>query len=138
MSYDFDTLMNEAYDSLENTTNNTHLILPKIICEITVTRINWKNVNEYLKIIKRHPDHFINFLKIEYPDKEFSWFSGSISDGLIIHGKFLKQQFIHDFALKYINMFVICSACKSADTNLIKNSKLYCFECLDCGHSKNL
>jgi translation initiation factor 2 beta subunit (eIF-2beta)/eIF-5 len=139
MSYDFDTLMNEAYESLEKTTNNTHLILPKIIYETTVTRIHWRNVIDYLKIIKRQPDHFISFIKAEYPDKEISWFSNSISDGIIIHGKFLKQQLLHDFAMKYINVYVICSACKSADTELTKlSSKMYSFECLDCGHNKNM
>ena len=139
MSYDFNTLMNEAYDSLEKTTNDTHLILPKVICETTVTRIHWKNVTDYLKIIKRKPDHFINFIKVEYPDKEVSWFSNSISDGIIIHGKFLKQQLLQDLAMKYINAYVICSACKSADTELSKSSsKMYYFECLDCGHNKNM
>ena len=138
MTYEFNVLMNEAYEQLEKKPDS-QLILPKINCETTVTRLHWKNVVDYLKIIKRNPDHFINFLKTEYPDKEISWFSGSLSDGLIIHGKFLKQQLIHDFLLKYINQFVTCSACKSNETELTKiSSKLYCFECLSCGHSKNL
>jgi translation initiation factor 2 beta subunit (eIF-2beta)/eIF-5 len=138
MTYEFNVLMNEAYEQLEKKPDS-QLILPKINCETTVTRLHWKNVVDYLKIIKRNPDHFINFLKTEYPDKEISWFSGSLSDGLIIHGKFLKQQLIHDFLLKYINQFVTCSACKSNETELTKlSSKLYCFECLDCGHNKNI
>ena len=138
MTYEFNVLMNEAYEQLDKKPDS-QLILPKINCETTVTRLHWKNVIEYLKIIKRNPEHFINFLKTEYPDKEISWFSGSLSDGLIIHGKFLKQQIIHDFILKYINQFVTCSACKSNETELSKlSSKLYCFECLNCGHSKNL
>lgn len=138
MSYDFDTLMNEAYESLERK-NETHLILPKIECISTVTKLHWKNVINYLKVIKRKPDHFITFLKTEYPDKEISWFSNSISDGIIIHGKFLKQQIINDIAIKYINQFVICSACKSIDTELVKAfSKMNYFECLNCGHNKNM
>jgi translation initiation factor 2 beta subunit (eIF-2beta)/eIF-5 len=138
MSYDFDTLMNEAYDCLEKK-NENHLILPKIVCVSTVTKLHWKNVINYLKVIKRKPDHFITFLKIEYPDKEINWFSNSISDGIIIHGKFLKQQIINDIVIKYINQFVICSACKSINTELIKSSsKMHYFECLDCGHNKNM
>ena len=138
MSYNFDNLVNEAYESLEQK-NDLQLVLPKIEIELMVTRLHWKNVIDYLTITKRNPTHFINFLKTEYPDKKIDWVSGSISDGLIIHGKFLKQQLIHDFVVKYINQFVICSACKSNETELIKiSSNLYCFECLNCGHNKNI
>jgi translation initiation factor 2 beta subunit (eIF-2beta)/eIF-5 len=138
MTYEFNILMNEAYEQLDKK-SGSQLILPKIDCETTVTRLHWKNVIDYLKVIKRNPDHFINFLKTEYPDKEISWFSSSISDGLIIHGKFLKKHMINDIAIKYINQNVTCSACRSNKTELSKiSSKLYCFECLDCGHNKNM
>lgn len=138
MSYDFDTLMNEAYECLEKK-NTTHLILPKIDYTSTVTRLHWKNVIDFLRVIRRNSNHFITFLKTEYPDKEISWFSNSVSDGIIIHGKFLKQQIINDIAIKYINQYVICSACKSTDTELVKtSSKMNCFECLSCGHNKNI
>jgi len=136
MSYDFDTLMNEAYTYLETDkpANNTHLILPKIIYESNNIRLIWKNVNEFLNVINRQADHFINFIKTEYIDKEFSF----IPEGLIIHGKYLKQQFIYDIAIKYVNMYVSCSVCKSINTKLIKSSKMYNFECLDCSHTKNM
>jgi len=138
MNYEFNILMNEAYESLEKN-NDAKLVLPKIEYETAVTRLHWKNVIDYLRLIKRNPEHFISFLKSEYQDKEISWYSGNIADGLIIHGKFLKQQIINDFILKYINQFVTCSACKSNDTELSKlSSKLYSFECLSCGHNKNM
>lgn len=138
MNYTYEELVNEAYNVLENK-NNLKLVLPKINCESNVTRLHWKNVIDYLKILKRNPKHFINFLKTEYVDKQIDWFSGSLSDGLIIHGKYLKQQIINDFIIKYINQFVICSACKSNETELNKiSSKLYNFECLNCGHNKNI
>jgi translation initiation factor 2 beta subunit (eIF-2beta)/eIF-5 len=138
MNYEFDILMNEAYEQLEKK-SDIKLVLPKIECETSVTRLHWKNVIDYLKILKRNPDHFINFLKIEYQDKEICWYSGDLSDGLIIHGKFVKQQLVHDFILKYMNQFVTCSACKSNETELTKlSSKLYSFECLECGHNKNM
>ena len=137
MTYDFDTLMNEAYELLDKK-NDSPLILPKIECTSTVTKLHWNNVINYLSVIKRSPEHFITFLKTEYPDKEISWFSNSISDGIIIHGKFLKQQIINDIAIKYINQYVICSACKSIDTELVKISRINTFECLSCGHNKNI
>ena len=138
MNYDFNILMDEAYESLDKK-NDTKLVLPKIECETSVTRLHWKNAVDYLSLLKRNPDHFINFLKAEYQDKEISWYSGDLSEGIIIHGKFLKQQLVNDFILKYINQFVTCSACKSNETELSKlSSKLYSFKCLDCGHDKNI
>jgi len=134
MSYDFETLMNDAYDCLDETINNTRLILPKIIFEYTTTRVVWKNTNAYLQLINRSEDHFLNFLKLEYPDKKFSF----ISNNLIIHSKQLKQDFIHDLAINYINKFVICDVCKSTNTDLLKIKKIYKMECLDCGHCKNM
>jgi len=138
MSYDFECLINEAYESLETRTK-TNLVLPKVESYSTVTRLHWKNIMDYLKLINRTPEHFINYIKTENPDKEISWMSGELNEGIIIHGKFLKQQLINDIIIKYINSFVICSACKSYNTELIKkSSKLYYFECIDCEHNKNM
>ena len=69
MSYDFECLLNEAYESLEIKTK-TNLVLPKVESYSTVTRLHWKNIMDYLKLINRTPEHFINYIKTENPDKE--------------------------------------------------------------------
>jgi translation initiation factor 2 beta subunit (eIF-2beta)/eIF-5 len=134
---DFNAMADEAYQFLENDLRHETLVLPTIITESGTTRIHWKNVIEYLQVIKRHPDHFMDFLKHEFNHKEINWYSGSKSEGLIIHGKNQKRSNIMDIALKYINIYVICSSCKKTDSTLTKQtSKNYEFECLHCGMKK--
>jgi translation initiation factor 2 beta subunit (eIF-2beta)/eIF-5 len=134
---DFNTLVNNAYLILDQQSRGENLILPDIIIEIGTTRLHWKNVKDFLKIIQRHPDHFMDWLKSELPSQEINWFSGSKADGLIIHGKRQKKSDITDMALKYVNNYVICSSCKHADTKMIKiNHKQWEFECMDCGMKK--
>ncbi len=137
MEFDFNTLVNEAYQLMDRKDNGENLILPNIEVEIATTRLHWKNVKEYLRVICRHPDHFMDFLHKELPGKEINWFSGSKSDGLIIHGKRQKQKDVKEMALKYVENYVICPSCKKADTKMKKeSSKSFEFECLDCGMKK--
>jgi translation initiation factor 2 beta subunit (eIF-2beta)/eIF-5 len=139
MDFDFETMCDEAYQQLEMNTQCSTLILPNMILEPETTKLTWKNVKEYLRTIRRHPDHFMEFLKKECPSKQFNWVSGSKSDGLIIHGKFQKRKEITELALKYIDVYVVCPSCKKVDTKLTKlDSKNNEFECLNCGMKKNL
>ncbi len=133
----FNTLVTDAYNILDKQSRGEDLILPEIVVDIGTTRLHWKNVKNFLKVVRRHPDHFMEWLKSELPNKEISWFSGSKSDGLIIHGKRQKKSDITDLALKYVSSYIICPSCKHADTQMSKiGHKQYEFECLDCGMKK--
>ena len=139
--FNFNTLVEEAYTELNEKTNNSHnnLILPELVVEINPTRLHWKNVKDYLKRIQRSPDHFMDWLKSQLPSQEINWFSGSKSDGLIIHGKRQKKAEVIELARKYVNNYVICSSCISSETIMTKSlNKQYQFECLICGMKKYL
>jgi translation initiation factor 2 beta subunit (eIF-2beta)/eIF-5 len=137
MNLDFNTLVDNAYSILDRQSHGDNLILPEIVVDIGTTRLHWKNVKSFLVVIQRHPDHFIDWLKSELPGQEISWYSGSKSDGLIIHGKRQKKSIIVDLALKYVSNYVVCSSCKRADTKMTKlGHKQNEFECLDCGMKK--
>ncbi len=137
MDIDFNSIVDEAYQIMERHMNGEPLILPNVEVEIGTTRLHWKNVKEFLRVIRRHPDHFIDFLRKELPGKEVSWVSGSKSDGLIIHGKRQKQKDVADLVLKYVDIYVLCPSCKKVDTKMIKeSSKTYQFQCEDCGMTK--
>ncbi len=139
MNTDFVTLVNNAYLILDQQSRGENLILPEVIVEIGTTRLHWKNVKDFLKVIKRHPDHFMEWFKSELPGQEINWFSGSKSDGLIIHGKRQKKSDIIEMIFKYVNTYVICPSCKRADTKMTKiGHKQNEFECLDCGMKKFL
>lgn len=136
-TYNFEQMINEAYQSLEQSSSGDLLILPDIILDIGTTRLHWKNVKSYLQVIRRHPDYFMDFLKHELPSKEINWFSGSKSDGLIIHGPKQRKAEITDLARKFVNIYVVCSTCKKPDTEMNKmSSKVYEVCCIDCGATK--
>jgi len=135
--YDFNKMVDEAYLQLDNKKRGSLLILPNIITEIGTTRLHWKNVKEYLKTISRNPDHFIDYLRQQMPGREINWFSGSKSDGLIIHGRFQKQNEISELAIKYVKEYVSCPSCNKTESLMRKlESKMYEFECLSCGMKK--
>lgn len=133
----FETLVNKAYSLLDQQSCGKDLILPEIVVEIGTIRLHWKNVKDFLKVVRRHPEHFIAWLKSELPSKEINWFSESKSDGLIIHGKRQKKSDVVDMAIKYVNTFVMCSSCKRSDTIMSKScNKQWEFECENCGMTK--
>lgn len=138
-TYNFEYMLNEAYQLLEPSDSGNLLILPEIKLEIGTTRLHWKNVKEFLQVIRRHPDFFMDYLKHELPSKEINWFSGSKSDGLIIHGKKQKKAEITDLSKKFVITCVICSACKKQNTEMNKmTSKYYEIDCVDCGAKKTI
>lgn len=137
MSYNFNAIADELYQYLNKNKEAQSLVLPSVETEISPTRLHWKNVKEYLKLIQRDPDHFMDFIKKEIPDKNINWYSSSKSEGLIIHGKYLKPVLVKELAMKYVNVFVVCPSCKQVETQMIKSgAKKYEFECNECGMHK--
>lgn len=133
----FNIMVDEAYKILNNDNFINNIILPKIECEINSTRLYWKNIIKYLDIINRSHEHFLLFLKNELYNKEINWYSANKNDGIIIHGKYIKQSQISDLIKKYINLFVICPSCKNTNTELNKMTiKKYEFKCLACKMTK--
>lgn len=138
-NFDFDTMVDETYNQLSQSSNYKPLNLPTPILEIDTTRLHWKNVKDFLKTVNRNPIHFMEFMKKEFTGRDVDWVSNSKSDGLFIHGKRLKQQQINDISNKYIEMYVNCSSCKKSNTTMFKEShKRYEFECNSCGMKKYL
>lgn len=131
---DFEIMVNNAYSMMENNLNVDKLVLPKINIEITPSRVHWKNIKEFLKVINREPNHFIDFLKSEMSSYTIDWISGSKSDGILFQGKRLKQSNIEDIMVKYVSLYVVCSSCKKTNTFMIKQPELkkYKMECNDC------
>ena len=134
----FDIMVNESYQLLE-TYSEDKLILPKLETEITVNRLYWKNIMEYLNVLNRSPNHFYMFLKTELCNNEINWYSANKDDGIIIRGKHKKNTEVVELIKKYINKYVMCSCCKKINTELNRiTSKRYEFKCLCCEMTKCL
>jgi translation initiation factor 2 subunit 2 len=83
--------------------------------------------------MRRQPDHLIQFLFAEMGT------SGSI-DGtqrLVIKGRFQQKQ-IESILKRYIVEYVTCKTCKSAETNLVKENRLFFMQCESCGSSRSV
>ena len=136
MNLDFETMLDKTYSQLEKK-KKCKLVLPDLIKEPSSKKLYWRNITDYLDTINRYHDHFFHFIKNQYSDKEINWYSNNKDDGLIIHGKYLKNNIITNIFNKYINIYVICSSCKHFNTILKKeNNKTNLFICNECGMNK--
>ena len=103
--------------------HKTILKPPQVLREGTKKTV-FVNFSELCKAMHRAPDHVIAYLLAELGT------SGSL-DGqarLIVKGRFLPKVF-EGILRRYINDYVICNMCKSADTLLHKENRLYILRC---------
>ncbi|EGG07143.1 uncharacterized protein MELLADRAFT_35675, partial [Melampsora larici-populina 98AG31] len=93
----------------------------------------WANVAEICKKMHRQPEHVIQFLFAELGT------SGSVdgSGNLVIKGRFQQKQ-IEAVLRRYIVEYVTCKTCKSPDTLLEKDNRLYFVTCESCGSKRSV
>lgn len=98
---------------------------------------NKKTLFSNLKAISdrmhRPMDHVIHFLFAELGT------SGSVdgSERLVIKGRFQQKQ-IEGVLRRYITEYVTCKLCRSINTKLIKENRLYFVECNSCGSKRSV
>nr|CAG8455792.1 487_t:CDS:2 [Entrophospora candida] len=91
------------------------------------------NVSDICKRMHRQPEHVIQFLFAELGT------SGSI-DGmqrLVIKGRFQQKQ-IENVLRRYIVEYVTCKTCKSPDTILTKENRIFFQQCESCGSTRSV
>lgn len=91
------------------------------------------NIVEICKRLHRSPDHLIQYLFAELGT------TGSIDGNqrLLIKGRFQQKQ-IEIVLKRYIAEYVQCKTCRSPDTNLIKENRLFFLQCESCGSSRTV
>jgi translation initiation factor 2 beta subunit (eIF-2beta)/eIF-5 len=128
----FSELLDNVYTILGDSCTDL-LVLPEPEFDKGTTRVIWKNIKAFLKITNTPPDHLFDFIE-KQTNKKLSWFSESVSDGLIIHDKrFSKSEGI-SLMKKYTDNYVLCNICKKSNTQLFKDSEIrkYKIKCEDC------
>eukprot|EP00959_Pyramimonas_sp_CCMP1952_P307468 6435755-Pyramimonas_sp.AAC.2 len=91
------------------------------------------NFMELCKTMHRQPDHVMGYLHAELGT------SGSL-DGqqrLIMKGRFTPKVF-EGILRRYVNEYVICNMCKSTDTLLSREQRLFILRCQPCGASRSV
>ncbi|CAN6617163.1 eukaryotic translation initiation factor 2 subunit beta [Trichomonascus vanleenenianus] len=91
------------------------------------------NVKEISDRMHRPTEHVIQFLFAELGT------SGSIdgSNRLIIKGRFQQKQ-IETVLRRYIMEYVTCKTCKSVNTTMLKENRLYFLQCNSCGSRRSV
>ncbi|EEB09779.1 translation initiation factor eIF2 beta subunit [Schizosaccharomyces japonicus yFS275] len=91
------------------------------------------NINDISKRMHRSLEHVIQFLFAELGT------SGSVdgSSRLIIKGRFQQKQ-IENVLRRYIVEYVTCKTCKSPDTILTKENRIYFMTCEACGSTRSV
>lgn len=93
----------------------------------------FSNVKEISERMQRPTDHVIQFLFAELGT------SGSVdgSNRLVIKGRFQQKQ-IETVLRRYIIEYVTCKTCKSVNTKLTKENRLYFLDCKSCGSRRSV
>ncbi|CAE6485233.1 unnamed protein product, partial [Rhizoctonia solani] len=106
------------------------------------------NISDICKRMHRQPDHVIQFLFAEMhrqPDHVIQFLfaelgtTGSVdgSQRLVIKGRFQPKQ-LENVLRRYIVEYVTCKTCKSPDTILTKENRIYFMSCESCGSRRSV
>ncbi|KAL8549057.1 hypothetical protein ACS0TY_008070 [Phlomoides rotata] len=128
--YEYDELLGRVFNILRE--NNPELAgdrrrtvmrPPQVLREGTKKTV-FVNFMDLCKTMHRQPEHVMTFLLAEMGT------SGSL-DGqqrLVVKGRFAPKNF-EGILRRYINEYVICNGCKSPDTILSKENRLFFLRC---------
>jgi len=91
------------------------------------------NITDICRRMHRQPEHLIQFIFAELGT------SGSVdgSQRLVIKGRYQSRQ-LENLLRKYIVEYVACKTCKSLDTILTKENRLFFQQCEACGSTRSV
>jgi len=137
--YTYEELAGRVYDLIHNanpdmgTKQKRYTMKPPQVCREGTKKTVWINFAEICPVLKRKPEHVLNYVLAELGT------NGSV-DGkhrLVIKGRFQPKQ-IENVVRHYITEYVACRTCKSPDTQLKKENRLYFLCCDSCGSTRSV
>ncbi|XP_071446663.1 eukaryotic translation initiation factor 2 subunit 2 isoform X2 [Hetaerina americana] len=104
------------------------IMRPPQVVRIGTKKTSFANFTDICKTLHRQPKHLLDFLLAELGT------SGSVdgNNQLIIKGRFQQKQ-IENVLRRYIKEYVTCHTCRSPDTILQKDTRLFFLQCETCG-----
>ncbi|KAI9322523.1 domain found in IF2B/IF5-domain-containing protein, partial [Dichotomocladium elegans] len=137
--YQYEELLSRVFKILKQ--NNPELagekkrytIVPPQIARDGNKKTVFANVADICRRLHRQPEHVIQFLFAELGT------TGSVdgSQRLILKGRWQQKQ-IENVLRRYIVEYVTCKTCKSPDTILSKDNRLYFVQCEACGSHRSV
>ncbi|KAH1214503.1 Eukaryotic translation initiation factor 2 subunit beta [Glycine max] len=125
-------ILRENNPELAGDRRRTVMRPPQVLREGTKKTV-FVNFMDLCKTMHRQPDHVMAFLLAELGT------SGSL-DGqqrLVVKGRFAPKNF-EGILRRYVNEYVICLGCKSPDTILSKENRLFFLRCEKCGSGRSV
>ncbi|CAL4065781.1 unnamed protein product [Meganyctiphanes norvegica] len=132
--YSYDELLARAFTQLREKNpematgeKKKFVMKPPQVVRIGSKKTAFANFSEICRLLHRMPKHVLQFLLAELGT------SGSIdgNNQLIIKGRFQQKQ-IENVLRRYIKEYVTCHTCRSPDTILQKDARLYFLQCEQC------
>ncbi|TNY22220.1 domain found in IF2B/IF5-domain-containing protein [Rhodotorula diobovata] len=130
----FFSLLYQSHPSLSGGTNKKkYTIPPPQLFREGNKRSIFANIADICKRMHRQPEHVIAFLFAELGT------NGSVdgSARLVIKGRFQQKQ-IENVLRRYIVEYVTCKTCKSPDTTMTKDNRLFFMTCSSCGSTRSV
>ncbi|KAI1285271.1 Eukaryotic translation initiation factor 2 subunit 2 [Halotydeus destructor] len=106
---------------------------PPQVLRVGTKKSSFANFLDICKSLHRQPKHMQAFLLAELGT------SGSVdaNNQLIIKGRFQQKQ-IENVLRRYIKEYVACQTCRSPDTILQKDTRLFFLQCETCGSRRSV
>lgn len=110
-----------------------YTMVPPVVQRDGSKKTMFANVIEICKRMHRQPDHVIQYLFTELGT------TGSVdgSQRLVIRGRFQPKQ-IENVLRRYIVEYVTCKTCRSPNTLLTKENRIYFMQCEACGSQRSV
>lgn len=133
--YTYDELLTRVFDILREKNpdmaagkKQKFVMRPPQVVRIGTKKTSFANFADFCKTLHRMPKHLLDFLLAELGT------SGSVdgNNQLIIKGRFQQKQ-IESVLRRYIKEYVTCHTCRSPDTILRKDTRLFFLQCETCG-----
>nr|CAG4645018.1 EOG090X0AVX [Leptodora kindtii] len=133
--YTYDELLNRVFNIMRE--KNPEMVAgekkkftmrPPQVVRIGTKKTSFANFSEICKTLHRQPKHVLAFLLAELGT------SGSVdgNNQLIIKGRFQQKQ-MENVLRRYVKEYVTCHTCRSPDTILQKDTRLFFLQCETCG-----
>ncbi|CAD6591578.1 MAG: hypothetical protein TREMPRED_000138 [Tremellales sp. Tagirdzhanova-0007] len=128
----FFTLLHAHNPELAGEKRRYTIVPPQVAREGTKKTL-FANITDICRRMHRQPEHVIQFLYSELGTQ------GSVdgSQRLVMKGRYTQKQ-IENVLRKYIVEYVTCKICKSSDTLLDKENRLYFITCEACGSRRSV
>ncbi|KAL0566792.1 translation initiation factor eIF-2 beta subunit [Marasmius crinis-equi] len=129
----FYQLLHAANPALLSTGSKRYTIAPPSIHREGNKKSIFANIGDICKRMHRQPEHVIQFLFAEMGT------TGSVDGAgrLVIRGRFQQKQ-VENVLRRYIVEYVTCKTCKSPDTLLTKENRIFFMSCESCGSRRSV